>query len=853
MSKKQIVVVSLVFVLGLALVPSSMGMMRTINDSQPVFVDILASNNVSSEKITSQKAKISEEVNKTYICDPTGKTEGYFLEDFSEDFFELMGSRGQTSRHFYNKITKGYTFQSDILVQREGVVDGTPWVTVEEYPHKFYVRLQNGEIQFFETALEISTFLKTIDRTTIWSVGFESFTGLMGFYLDFTDTLHGHGQYIYWPRLGNGKISPYSTPLYAIYPHLYLKRNDTWINQILSDQTLFFGHSQNLRNTLEFYDSETEFSLTFTLSGVKFCNSTWNLKQGFKYWLDDRCYHMITEIECLDQDFDDIGMTYELSIAPQSEDPHCQPVEYLIQNEREFLAIPVQDTWQASQYLENFLPQIDFIAHDVRFQFSFGDMELAGFTEKSLEAHELELPGGMIQKVLSAGMAGYGSYSAGTLIEIDPSTDTLYPTDNYDLYRELNSDPDFYFTTHDFARVGYEFWSVPEPDFDFHYEAFVTWQTGITQEISCITDVSCQLYLEREYVESGEGLSAQIYNIDGNGNALLESDTTWNPSLTKNKDAVLLNPGTGWKTLDTNKMIQIVDYWADYRDDSDQFISFRFYGYNVDDRTRDYIQFDESQNADNKPKLSFTYYTTRSYWALIVSGSADNWSDHDAFNMFNTLIDYYNGFTNDSIYLITYHTTDPVSGDPIPRDKESHVTNVWWAIDQIASSADLCDQVVIWWIGHGTVLEGEEVFGCPADPEDDVVTSTNLDNALDAINCREMFIYLGPCYSGAFIDDLEEENRAIYTSCSSFQRAHVNPTKTHAYWSWATYLSLNDNAPDADDNNDNRVSLWEIFVYSKWRVLVYWDLEKQTPQRWIDPNGKLADEDCYIYDGYYPQ
>jgi hypothetical protein len=36
------------------------------------------------------------------IPDPTGKTSGYSLEVQENSYFELLGSRGQTSRHFYN-------------------------------------------------------------------------------------------------------------------------------------------------------------------------------------------------------------------------------------------------------------------------------------------------------------------------------------------------------------------------------------------------------------------------------------------------------------------------------------------------------------------------------------------------------------------------------------------------------------------------------------------------------------------------------------------------------------------------------------------------------------------------------
>ncbi|MHA2224439.1 MAG: transglutaminase domain-containing protein [Candidatus Hodarchaeales archaeon] len=47
-----------------------------------------------------------------WIPDPTGKTEGYFLSDFSSNEFELVASRSATARHFYNKLTGEYRYES---------------------------------------------------------------------------------------------------------------------------------------------------------------------------------------------------------------------------------------------------------------------------------------------------------------------------------------------------------------------------------------------------------------------------------------------------------------------------------------------------------------------------------------------------------------------------------------------------------------------------------------------------------------------------------------------------------------------------------------------------------------------
>jgi hypothetical protein len=253
-----------------------------------------AANTVSIPNSTLINDQIELLDSPTIISDPTGNTPGYNLSNYPNGFFELQGSRGQYSRHFYNKTSGKYAYQSDALVQKAGVFEDTVWVTEGEYPHRFMLRLQNGNTYLFETAVGITTFMKTIDRTSIWAVGFESFAGIMGFYLDSQDTKNGHGQYVYWPRLSDGTISDHNLPLYAIYPHLFTLFEGVWLDQILSDRILYSRATQNPRDTLAFYNTATEFGIFFSLPEVEIHGAIWNFKHGFKYRMDDQSYHMIT-------------------------------------------------------------------------------------------------------------------------------------------------------------------------------------------------------------------------------------------------------------------------------------------------------------------------------------------------------------------------------------------------------------------------------------------------------------------------------------------------------------------------------------------------------------------------------
>ena len=815
-----------------------------------------------SEDFTPSQAKIK---------DPTGKTEGYLLADYSENTFELIGSRGQTFRHFYNKTSKAYTYQSDTLVQKEGVLEETVWVTAEEYPHRFLLWLQNGEVYFFDTASEITNFLNTIDRATIWAVGFESFSGVMGFYLNFQDTVNGHAQYLYWPRLSNGRIPPYNMPSYALYPHLYAKTNGDWMDRILTDCSLYHGVNQIPTNTLEFYHSDSEFGVFFSLAEVNIQETTWNFKHGFKYRLDDQSFHMITEFDCVDKDFEDIGLTYEITPSPQSKDTSHNPTHFILQSELESVVVAANETWDAGQYLDNYDSQIDIISEtNDQCRFAFDDMELTGFTEKHLEFHDQLMPDGSVRKVLSAGMYGFGYYSRGTWIEIDPEVSPpVFSTNNYDLYRDSLT----WITGTDYFRVG---------DKNGAYQSlWIAFNTGIIESIDDTGLVKLQLYcVHSSFDSSSEGAKFRVYNIGGNANenTAKENSQSYKSGTNKYTDNLVYKGdiGTGsYKTAAATEMEKLTDFWAENRNIGENYISFSMTSYGPE--RDDYYSFRTSEYTGTgcDPKLSFSYMTEDyDYWALIVAGSKGKeinngthmlWKDqyvfsYSALKMYQTLIDTYEGFTEENTYLLT--PWDTVWGETIPYDKVTNLANYKWAIDEIESWADPGDQVLVFWSSHGgitTFTDEPYIEVC----DEDVITASDFNEELDDINCGKMYIVLEACKSGGFIPELNDPNRIIYTSTNSTSGSYGDENETHigGWFSNASIRALDPdfNAPDADTNpSDNRVSLYEMFVFANQSVwvrnneLTEEELEYgglQVPQRCVGT--AISDYDSFIYDGYY--
>ena len=247
----------------------------------------------------------------------------------------------------------------------------------------------------------------------------------------------------------------------------------------------------------------------------------------------------------------------------------------------------------------------------------------------------------------------------------------------------------------------------------------------------------------------------------------------------------------------------------------------------------------------------YQHYYLGLSWALVVAGETEERFTRDAFGMYNTLIDHY-GLTDSRIYLIT--PLDSIDNINVPRDKATSRSNVEWGTNQIENNAIVEDQVIIWWTGHGSV----DSFATDSDS----ISASQLDDYLDDITCDRMFIILGPCHSGSFINDLNAEiNRVIYTSCESTQSGYVTDDGKHSLFPWASYRALDPqmNADDADVNDDDSVSLLEMFDYCVYFVDDYilnvlqplypGYTFQQDPVRW--PSTGTADNFYFMGDRFY--
>lgn len=236
--------------------------------------------------------------------------------------------------------------------------------------------------------------------------------------------------------------------------------------------------------------------------------------------------------------------------------------------------------------------------------------------------------------------------------------------------------------------------------------------------------------------------------------------------------------------------------------------------------------------------------TLTQFLALIIAGSSEERYNIDAIFMQETLIDHYNfDSSGNNIYLLSVFNLPE-------RDREATVDNVNWAIGEIASKSSSIDQVLVFILSHGStnwIKIGFEWEG---------MSAGELDNSLDTIICKYMYIFINTCKSGSCIPYLNDnDNRAIYTSSDA---SHLTSEGYFTWWGHNVVASLipgtgeYELAEEADTNSNSKVSLYEMYVWAKSVIDEMYP--SQNPLRWFGSalgSGDFPDTNHYLGDESY--
>lgn len=205
-------------------------------------------------------------------------------------------------------------------------------------------------------------------------------------------------------------------------------------------------------------------------------------------------------------------------------------------------------------------------------------------------------------------------------------------------------------------------------------------------------------------------------------------------------------------------------------------------------------------------------------WVILVCGSDDvgNTFDEDVryfYGLFKAM-----GYSDDHIFYISPWTTDP------GVDRTTTIANVQWAINQVAINSDAEDKVFFFYSSHG----GVDFLHCrPGVAGGGNVTSTDMDNWLDTITCRQMTILLQGCHTGSFIgyysdgtvvaseNELKgdgEKNRIAITATDSDHSSYGGSSTWGSTFSGGYIESFSDATADVDTNT--MISVQEAYDYA---------------------------------------
>jgi hypothetical protein len=483
------------------------------------------------------------------------------------------------SKTYYDTNTNQYTFESGIHVIKEDLRSDTDWVTYEEYPDQFICRLVNGSIYHFNTVLEVEHFFSLVANSSVWAIGVENEHGVFAIFTSQNNN-KAHGQYLFYPRLQDGKLSAYNMPLYAIFSSLYAVKGANSFNVTLQNKSLY---TSNPINTLHFFRDSDKMGITFNTTNMDVQGATIDISHGFKYNFTDWQFHLITRFRCQDKSFENLGVGYYILPTDEAMSTDYKPNKISVSNATKTKTVNMSQAINLGQYTENWFAEVDIWSKNelVHFQFNFEDMENAGFTQKYMAIEDFNVPNGITRKSLLVGMKGYGNYINGTWIDIDPSTGDITDVDNngvpyYGGSWQINND---------YGVMGRQ-----SGDYAVWYSA---WDTDIVEGVSDVTGamIYFRTWTNRyESDDTGIGTSLTVYNIGGNGdhNTAFENNLSYAFGTHYNSTSPIIAGSVWdgwstnqWKNVSSSYIVDCLDYWASNRDSTEDWISFRFHDDNA--------------------------------------------------------------------------------------------------------------------------------------------------------------------------------------------------------------------------------------------------------------------------------
>lgn len=322
---------------------------------------------------------------------------------------------------------------------------------------------------------------------------------IMGIYTNPYDTNYTAGQYVIWTQDVDGTMDfTMNLPSFAIYPIIYVKEtiDSEWLESPLLDPFALDLDDFYIENNTEYVKIYHE------INNTQLFGASWNIRNGLKIFHNDPYgIHTITEFECLNKSFVDIGVGYVITSSPYTHNSEYDLDRISFVDNYETSV--VNTTEESDLFVDYDLTHLNatILAQDNRYiNVDFTDMYDTGFTTPFMRTENTTILNNDYMSVIF-GMTGFGALNNGTWVEVDPVVDTVIDTggdktyapggyyDSYDIERTYSS----YFNSYFFATIDsftvVKIWYVADsgtPTFTLLDSDDISGDFGTVHWVSCV-------------------------------------------------------------------------------------------------------------------------------------------------------------------------------------------------------------------------------------------------------------------------------------------------------------------------------------------------------------------------------